>query len=268
MARPLKAKAIERLRKVLNEKPESRNLPYYDSPTFTKWRISARTAITSAFGDESTQIKDFNNVRYSRDFPKSYSERQDAYVSGIKKAGAILEEMIAEIEEYWEEDEESPNTSDTRLKTAKDTTKVFVIHGHDEAAREAVASFLKKLKLEPIILHKQANRGRTIIEKFEDYSDVGFAVVLLTPDDVGAPRNKKQSKPKFRARQNVIFELGFFIGKLGRHRVCILNKDDVEIPSDYQGVAYTDFDDAGAWQMKVFQELKAAGFKVDANRLV
>ena len=144
--------------------------------------------------------------------------------------------------------------------------KVFVIHGHDEAARVKVARFLEKLKLEPVILHEQENRGRTIIEKFEGYSDVGFAVVLLTPDDVGAPRDK-QSELSPRARQNVISELGFFIGKLGRDRVCILKKQEVEMPSDCQGVVYTDFDDAGAWQMKVIQELKAAGFNVDANLL-
>ena len=147
------------------------------------------------------------------------------------------------------------------------SNKVFVIHGHDEGARETVARFLEKLESQPIILHEQANKGRTIIEKFEDHADVPFAVVLLTPDDVGKLKDEK-SDLKPRARQNVILELGFFLGRLGRGRVCPLVKGDVETPSDYDGVVFTKLDDAGAWKMKLVQELKAAGFDIDANRVV
>ena len=92
-------------------------------------------------------------------------------------------------------------------------------------------------------------------------------MVLLTPDDVGKLKDEK-SALKPRARQNVILELGFFLGMLGRERVCPLVKGDVETPSDYDGVVYTKLDDAGAWKMKLFQELKADGFGVDANRMV
>ena len=145
------------------------------------------------------------------------------------------------------------------------SNRVFVIHGHDEATRQTVARFLEKLELAPIILHEQPNEGRTIIEKVEAYADVRFAVVLLTPDDVGAlATNKDDLNP--RARQNVILELGYFIGKLGRERVCALKKGGVETPSDYDGVVYTDLDDAGAWKMELFRELNAAGLDVDAKR--
>ena len=275
MARPPKAKAIERLKKVLNEIAELKKW-LYDSPAFTRWHRNARIAIINAFGrettinafgHETTQIEEFDNTRYGPRGGWPDSAFPNSYVRGLEEAEALLESMTDEVEEYWEEDEESPNTSDTRLKTAKDTTKVFVIHGHDEAAQQKVARFLEKLELEPVILHEQANRGHTIIEKLEDHSDVGFALVLLTPDDVGAPRDK-QSDLSPRARQNVILELGIFIGKLKRGRVCILRKHEVEIPSDYHGVVYTDFDDRGAWEKEVIKELKAAGFKVDANRLV
>ena len=115
-----------------------------------------------------------------------------------------------------------------------------------------------------MVLHEQANIGRTIIEKFEEHAQVGFAVVLLTPDDVGAFRDDK-SKQKPWARQNVIFEFGYLIGKLGRKRVCALVKGDVEKPSDYNGVLYISFDDSGGWKMRLIKELKTAGFKVDAN---
>lgn len=115
-----------------------------------------------------------------------------------------------------------------------------------------------------MILQEQPDQGRTIIEKFEQYAQVNFAVVLFTPDDVGG-LEAENLRP--RTRQNVIFELGYFIGKLGRERVRVLVKGDIEIPSDYSGVLYISLDDAGGWQMALFRELKSAGFDVDANRI-
>lgn len=146
------------------------------------------------------------------------------------------------------------------------TKKVFVVHGHDDEAKEKVARFLERLKLEPIILHEQANEGRTVIEKFEVYADVGFAVVLLTPDDVGALASERANL-KSRARQNVVLELGYFLGKLKRNRVCALYKKGVEIPSDYQGVLYVELDSAGGWTLKLAQELSAAGIPIDLEAL-
>jgi predicted nucleotide-binding protein len=122
------------------------------------------------------------------------------------------------------------------------------------------------LELKPVVLHEQPNEGRTIIEKFEDYTDVRFAVVLLTPDDVGGLQdNAGDTKP--RARQNVIFEFGYFIGKLGRERVCALVKGNVEKPSDYDGVLYIQLDDSEGWKMRLVRELKSAGYNIDANRV-
>lgn len=140
--------------------------------------------------------------------------------------------------------------------------KVFVVHGHDEFAREAVARFLEKLGFEAIILHEQVNQGRTIIEKIEAHGEVGFAVVLLTPDDFGGERNG-ETKP--RARQNVILELGYFIARLGRSRVCALKRGDIEIPSDFGGVVYETFDTSGGWKSALGKELSAAGFEIDWN---
>lgn len=122
------------------------------------------------------------------------------------------------------------------------------------------------MELKPVVLHEQPNEGRTIIEKFEDYTDVRFAVVLLTPDDVGGLQdNAGDTKP--RARQNVIFEFGYFIGKLGRERVCALVKGNVEKPSDYDGVLYIQLDDSEGWKMRLVRELKSAGYNIDANRV-
>ena len=111
--------------------------------------------------------------------------------------------------------------------------------------------------------------GRTIIERFETNADVQFAVVLLSPDDMayGASGSAKDARP--RARQNVVLELGYFVGQLGRERVFTLKKGEaLEVPTDISGVVYTSYDPAGRWQLDLVRELKAAGYNVDANRLL
>lgn len=146
-----------------------------------------------------------------------------------------------------------------------DSNKVFIVHGHDNAAKESVVRFLEKIDMEAIILHEQADKGKTIIEKIEEYTDVAFAIVLYTPCDLG--RAKNESKDKMRARQNVVFEHGYLIGKLGRNRVCALVKDNVETPGDISGVVYKKMDDNKAWMYEIYKEMKAAGIQIDANKL-
>lgn len=140
--------------------------------------------------------------------------------------------------------------------------KAFVVHGHDDGSREAVARFLEKIEFQPVILHEQANQGQTIIEKIERHGDVGFAVILLTPDDEGGAKGGPLQP---RARQNVLLELGYFIGRLTRSRVCALKRGDIEIPSDFGGVVYMPYDENGGWKMALGRELEAAGFEVDWN---
>jgi predicted nucleotide-binding protein len=143
---------------------------------------------------------------------------------------------------------------------------VFLVHGHDEGVLQAVARFLEQLGLQAIVLREQPDSGRTIIEKFEHYADqVGFAVILLTPDDVAGKADAPGSA--LRARQNVIFELGFFAGKLGRGRACLLKKGDIEIPSDLYGVIYKEFDQGDGWKLQLVKELKAANLNFDANKM-
>ena len=157
--------------------------------------------------------------------------------------------------------EETPHQS----VKAQLSRKVFIVHGHDEAARVSVARFLEIIGFEAIILHEQANRGRTIIEKFEAHGDVGFAVVLLTPDDRGGGAD--QTELQQRARQNVILEWGYFIGRLGRSHVCAIKKGDIELPSDILGVVWEPFDERGAWKQKLAKELEEAGFEIDWRKV-
>ncbi|MBX9955700.1 nucleotide-binding protein [Peribacillus simplex] len=147
-----------------------------------------------------------------------------------------------------------------------DRTKVFIVHGHDDLAKIEVARFIEKMGLNPIILHEQASGGKTIIEKIEAYSNVGFGVVLYTPCDVGTKKgNEANLQP--RARQNVVFEHGFLIGKIGRHNVTALVKEKVETPNDISGVVYINMDPHYAWQFGLAKELKSSGYDIDMNRI-
>lgn len=152
------------------------------------------------------------------------------------------------------------------VKMQLSNNKVFIVHGHDENTLNKVARLIEQLGLEAIILHEQANRGKTIIEKIEAHSDVGFAVVLLTPDDLGKAHSAEDLLP--RARQNVILELGYFMGKIGRERVCALKTDNLEIPSDYIGVVWTNLDPAGAWKFLLAKELKEVGYSINTSKLL
>jgi GAF domain-containing protein/DNA-binding response OmpR family regulator len=148
--------------------------------------------------------------------------------------------------------------------------RVFIVHGRDDALREKVARFIERLQLQAVVLVEQPASGLTIIEKFERYSNVGYVVVLLTPDDAGGLRKLPMETPdlKPRARQNVIFELGYFAGKLGRQKVCVLYQDEVELPSDYYGVEYLLAQADNGWQLVLARALRQAGLEVDLNRAV
>lgn len=146
---------------------------------------------------------------------------------------------------------------------APTTRKVFVVHGHDNTAEVEVARFLEKAGFQPVILHEKPSGGRTIIEKLEHYADVGFAVVILTPDDIGGDRRTPPESQKPRARQNVIGELFYFMGSLGRSHVCALKKGELDFPSDILGVVYTDMDSRGAWKSDLLKELEGVGYEID-----
>lgn len=139
-------------------------------------------------------------------------------------------------------------------------SQVFIVHGHNELVKLDMSNFISSLGLEPIILHQQASSGRTIIEKIEAYSNVGFAIVLYTPCDVGSKVGELNGK--YRARQNVVFEHGYLIGKLGREKVAAVVKGDVETPNDISGVVYINFDDNQAWKNELITEIRSVGYDV------
>ena len=252
-----KTKVLTHLNDVLRRAKDIEELST-NSPEFQKWCRDAMVAISYAFGEDSRYVTEFKKINF---LPIAFASNvktdwDGPYRRGVRFAEATLRSMVEEVEEYWDEDPTTP------AGKALIGTKVFLIQGRDEAARSDVARFLERLGLEVVILAEQPSGGRTIIEKVEAHDEVGYAVALLTPDDVGSALGDDAVQP--RARQNVIFELGYFIGRLGRERVCALTKGQPEIPSDYSGVVYIPM--ADAWTMELIKELKAAGLDVDANK--
>ena len=177
----------------------------------------------------------------------------DSLIIDIKNDEFDLSEVVEKI-----------GTPDPEQMT--DRTKVFIVHGHDGETKQKTARFIEKLGFQAIILHEQASRGKTIIEKIEDYSDVGFAIVLYTPDDSGNTKSEAESgNLRGRARQNVVFEHGFLISKIGRSNVVPLVSGDVELPNDISGMVYVSADQ---WQVDIAKEMKAAGYEVDFNKIL
>lgn len=234
-----------------------------ESPEFESWHSRAERFLVNHFGRDNYEVTDFSNTLF---MPMVYAPGADdirikACCDGLKKTKDVFKDYLTEIkEEILEKDEESEKTAHTKL--SHQNNKVFVVHGHDEALKEKVARLLEKQGLEAIILSEQANKGETIIEKFEENSDVGAAICLFTGDDIG--KEKSEAVEKQRARQNVVYEAGYFMGKLGRERVIMLVDEGIELPSDLQGVVYTDSE---SWKTEVLQELQSIGYEIDFNKL-
>ncbi|MDL2403086.1 nucleotide-binding protein [Rhizobium mayense] len=151
-------------------------------------------------------------------------------------------------------------------KPGEEKDRVFVVHGHDKSALYNVARYIGKMKLEDVVLAERANAGNTVISKLLSLSsDVKYAVVILTPDDVGGPKGGEQA---YRPRQNAILELGYFLGKLGASKIAILKSGNLELPSDFAGVVTIDYDTSGAWLLPLVKEFKAAGLRFDLNGIL
>ena len=266
MPRPAKAIAKQRLQRALDGIEGLRQVDR-SSPEFTVWHRNTRLAIESTFVDLPSRVEEFTDIEFT---PRVswYSEdraarRHTAYVTGLESAAATLSSMIHEIEEYWD-DQESGSHETLNTSERNNTNQVFLIHGRDPGTRDTVARFLETLGLEPVILQEQPDQGRTIIEKFEQHAQCDFAVALFTPDDVGG---LAEDGLRSRVRQNVVFELGYFIGKFSRDRVRVLVKGAPEIPSDYSGVLYIQLDEAEGWKLALGRELRDSGFEIEAKRI-
>jgi predicted nucleotide-binding protein len=226
------------------------------------WSLEAAAMLKTAFDDVTAA--EFSSIK------------QSTYLLTMKMQRGMLRGLLAKTNDESEENVSRLGSLVPKREFGRGVTggaedqlpqKVFIVHGHDDGAKYEVARFIDNAGFDAIILHEQVNEGKTIIEKFEKNSAVHYAVVLITPDDVGAMISKRDQL-RARPRQNVILELGFFVGTLGRDHVCVLQKGDIETPSDYLGVVYIPLDTEGAWKTALAREMKKAGFKIDLNELI
>lgn len=228
----------------------------------------AEMLVRKIFGNDSHYLNSLKSISYSPTlfFSSTPDEVfEDHFYSGKEEFLNLLNVILEDIKL-----DETINLTGNQDNKIINSDNVFIVHGHNDEMKISVARTLEKLKLKPIILHEQPSKGKTIIEKFTDNSEVGFAIVLLSADDIAYSKSQKPEDAKFRARQNVIFELGYFIGKLGRERVLALHEtiENFEIPTDYSGVLFVPFDKAGKWQFDLVKELKALNINVNANDII
>jgi predicted nucleotide-binding protein len=261
--------ALARLKKLLAQIDELRSKGR-DSNDLATWASNIRLVLNGFYGRDSLQLREFNRIDFR---PRAYydgmpqSKFEQTFLSGLEQASGFLSSRIEEINEIvlTGPANSTPTKIGSHPHPSSETKAAFVVHGRDHGTKEAVARFLEKLEIQPIILHEQADRGRTIVEKFEKHaSQVGYAVVILTGDDVAHPKDNPD-QTELRARQNVVLELGYFIGALGRTHTFALVEKDVSLPSDIHGVLYIKLEDAN-WRMLLAKELKAAGLEIDMNK--
>jgi predicted nucleotide-binding protein len=240
--------------------------PRISQEKFDSWAAVAHQNLKGAFGEESSPAQEFYGIM-SGTYPigiivsDGYHDNTDYDQErgrALNRAIPLLDACIENLKILH------PASLPPLVGPSKASREVFIVHGHDETLKLEAARFVDGLGLKVVILSEQANRGRTVIEKFEAHAgSAGFAIVLLTPDDFGgAASSASESRP--RARQNVILELGYFIGKLGRAHVCALYKGNLELPSDIDGFAYVKHE--GHWKLELAKELKAVWPEVDMNK--
>lgn len=232
-----------------------------DTPKWLAWKTRATNIVQQALEETSAPVA---LVRRAA----KVSTRGNGKEQFLKQKSLILAALesarLITLEDVFGESRRPKTGSTSRVLSSR----VFVVHGHDHSAKTELEIFLASLGIDPVVLHRQPDQGQTLIEKFEKHSDVGFAFILLTPDDIAYPADQEASadvdrKKEFQARPNVIFESGYFVGKLGRDRVCCLIKGDITRPSDIGGLMYKEIpssiEDIG---YAIIRELKAAGYTI------
>lgn len=227
-------------------------------PKFQAWHVKTERFLMKKYGEKSYEVKNFKSYPFTLVcFFSSTSKNEfiDACCDDLRTVKAIFEQYLEDIQEEHE-------IVADKLLVKGDYKKVFIVHGHDGELKESVARVIERQGIKPIILCEQANRGATIIEKIEANSDVNGVICLFTADDLGKEKSENIDKP--RARQNVIFEAGYFVGKLGREKVIFVSDSNVELPSDLQGVVYSN---ANEWKFQILKELKAIGYSIDYNKI-
>lgn len=239
-----------------------------DSPQHTSWKAKVDAVMQAALGNDSETLKKFRQLRYSVGIwtgaPGESQRDATFFAKQVDEAAGLIDAAIYQLELV----SRSGSSAKMSGQDAFDGP-VFIVHGHDDAHKFELVRLLEKtVKRKAIILHEQPNHGDTILEKLERHTQsASFAIVLLTSDDEGRSHGDTSLPLKPRGRQNVILELGMFIGQIGRSRVVVLKDLDVEEPSDLNGLVYIELDPASSWRVALLKELDAVGIAVDFKRI-
>ena len=251
----------KRLNALINEAQElSEARVYFKTPSFQAWKMNVERFLISKYGENGHEFKEFQKIRFYPTLATGMDDYIKKCCEDLLIVKAILETYLDDVEQDADNDTEEGAASSA---LPHDFSKVFIVHGHNGELKEAIARLLEKQGITPIILNEQPNQGATIIEKFEKYANVSAAICLFTDDDTGKAKGEEVFKN--RARQNVVLEAGYFYGKIGRSNTIIVSDNGLEIPSDLQGVVYTDH---STWKYGVLQELKAIGYNIDMNAVI
>ncbi len=279
---------IEKTRKLDTEQIQ------FDEPVVDALQKEIRDTIRDIFGADSPEYYDHSQHKIwhgGHIYLEARSKRQEKFIAGIPHTISMLEGLIQRLEDRRKilKDEAPKPAPQTESKVAKVvatnpqskrkasvveatelprrimTKRVCVIHGQNDALKNAVVDYLEKLALDPVVLHKQQNNDRNIVEKIESLPEVDFAVVLLTADDFAQPGKPAARGGRMQAKRNVLFELGYYVGRLGKSRVCSLYSGHSKPPLDHDGINCLTVSENQVWRRLLGLELSAAGFDIAAE---
>ncbi|HAI28240.1 MULTISPECIES: nucleotide-binding protein [unclassified Thalassospira] len=236
---------------------------------FSSWKRRISKFLDTNLPGEFTELdKAINRPRILTMGGPKKKPSQFFWDNSGEAANSYLASLIIDLESGEYEHLSAPEDNEIQASDCKPDIafdKVFIVHGRNNEIKERTARFVERLGIKAVILHEQASKGKTIIEKIEEYSDVPYAIVLYTADDLGNIKDKAlQGQLNSRARQNVVFEHGYLIAKIGRKNVACLASSEIELPNDISGIVYITGDE---WQFQLAKEMKNAGFSIDFNLL-
>ena len=259
---------IERAERLQNSK--------ITDPAFKSWRNDSIRFLQKVFGEESHEAHTFENITFFityitydifRDGWKEHilNEKYN-FKKGLRTAIFYLKNFESEI--LHDVDIEEREQNDLNNSSHKESHKknILIVHGRNDGVKDKVANFISKLGIEPIILNEQLNRGRTLLEKLEEYSDIKAAIIILTNEDTGNYSGDSEYEKK--ARENLIFEAGYFLGKLGKHNMIVIAEQGVILPSVLEGYTYFTMDMEEKWKEDLAKKLKSMKrFSIDMSVL-
>lgn len=256
--------------------PGGNSMSYKHKPSWIIWINRIKKILEENLNKEAAPFI-YHSEAILKDRPKLYkyefNNMKLAYINSLKAFKTIISDSdpFDELKIALKNENTNPST-EPRLKTSKENqgnkSKIFIVHGHDHNLKVELEIFISRLGLTPIVLHREVDSGLTIIEKFEKNSDVEYVFILMTPDEISFTVDQKElpeekRKIEYRARPNVVFEFGYFVGKLGRNKVCVLHKGNVNLPSDINGFIYKKVDKSiEEIGFALIKEMKSVGIQI------